>query len=346
MVTTEQKEKNKQYVLSHFEEYVLDSHGNFVNVAPDTEGEEWYFTFGEHNFTPEGYREIKTKMFEMILQEIKDWELDYYEDNITHFRDPIYFKHRKSGRKMNKHGFSFEQSYQIIGELGYRENIWEKYEETIKNWEENERKYGGQFQQNPTPFSNSPNPNPNQPPHSKTNPEIPNQNPILKQPPKPNQKQDNPPPPSNQENNTPSSTNIQNQYNSGKDKSEIENSYQLTTSKQKESTQELLKLIITAELLIKEQKSNPEILSQLSKEKEQNTLAYQSLNKEGRISKVINGLVSIQKSQKNNNKLAGNHQPPPLSLLPKLLISGTIVGVIIIGLGTIILIRKRRGKKS
>jgi len=40
MVTPEQREKNKQYVLNHMEEYVLDDHGNFVNVAPNTEGNE------------------------------------------------------------------------------------------------------------------------------------------------------------------------------------------------------------------------------------------------------------------------------------------------------------------
>jgi hypothetical protein len=40
MVTPEQKEINRQYVINHMEEYVLDSHGNFANSSPDIEGDE------------------------------------------------------------------------------------------------------------------------------------------------------------------------------------------------------------------------------------------------------------------------------------------------------------------
>jgi hypothetical protein len=69
MLTAEQKEKNKQYVLSHLEEYSLDNHGNIVMFSPEADIDEWFFLFGEKSLTREGYREIKKNLISMILRE-------------------------------------------------------------------------------------------------------------------------------------------------------------------------------------------------------------------------------------------------------------------------------------
>jgi hypothetical protein len=125
MVTLEQKENNKQYILSHFEKYTLDDRGNFVNVAPDTEGNEWFFCFGKDSLTPEGHEELKTKLFQTILREIKDWELVFgvrYNNKVDEGKIE-YFRHRPSKKRINKDAFGFEKKYQIVGELGYRKNI-------------------------------------------------------------------------------------------------------------------------------------------------------------------------------------------------------------------------------
>ncbi|CAI2186589.1 19927_t:CDS:2, partial [Funneliformis geosporum] len=96
----------------------------------------------------------------------------------------------------------------------------------------------------------------------------------------------------------PSSTDIQNHYNSDKDKSEIENNPNLITPEQKVQANELLKIVISGELLIKKKRFNREILTKLITEKKNNTFLYQLLNKESRIDKVISKLESIQQSQK------------------------------------------------
>jgi|SRR5581483_5058096 len=118
----EQKEKNKQYLLEHFEEYVLDEHENFVNVAPDTEGDEWFFYFPKDSLPPGTFEEFKTNLFEKILREIKDWELFFYKYE-TNYNDTIYFRHKRSKILIPRGAFDFEKSYKIIGELGYRKNI-------------------------------------------------------------------------------------------------------------------------------------------------------------------------------------------------------------------------------
>ncbi|CAG8684615.1 9285_t:CDS:2, partial [Ambispora leptoticha] len=281
----------------------------------------------QNSFTPEGYEELKTKLFEMILREIKDWELIFSGTD-----DVEYFRHKLSKKRINVNAvFGFKQSYRIMGELGYRKNIWENYEETIKGWEERDRHNSNNQSSQPetqptknptqeqTPQNNSPSIN---------NPPTSNQKPENQNNPSPNQDQlteptnkDNSPTPSDQSNNPlPSNTDIQSHCNSDKDKSIIENNSTLTTPAQKDQAQELLKLIITTEPLVKDQKFNQQILSQLIKEKDNNTLAYQLLNQEGRIEQAISQLQSIQKKLKNNDKTVDNHQPSALSLSTKLLI--------------------------
>ena len=43
---SEQKERNRQYILDHLDEYVLDSRGNFVNIDSELMGSknaEYYY---------------------------------------------------------------------------------------------------------------------------------------------------------------------------------------------------------------------------------------------------------------------------------------------------------------
>lgn len=345
MVTLEQKEKNKQYVLDHFEEYVLDSHSNFANSSPDIEGNEWFLCFGKDSFTPEGYEELKKKLFKSILKEIKDWEIVFGEryDNSVDEGSIEYIRHKSSKKRISKHAFDYKTYYKIIGKLGYRKNSWVNYEETIRIWEEREK----WFRENVNVTDNSSNQQfrPSTPQqegrekkqNSTNNPS--NQEPENQNNPLPNQ--DKSPIPSDQSNNLLTDpSDIQSYYNSDKAKSEITTNSQLTTPEQKEQTQELLKVIIAAELLIKEKKFNQENLTKLIKEKKQNTPSYQLLNKDGKVDKVINELRSIEKSHKDNNseKINSNSQQP-ISLTTKILIGG---GTSLIFSVFLILIIKRR----
>jgi len=316
----EQKEKNKQYVLDHFEEYVLDSHGNFANSSPDVEGNEWFFCFGKDSFAPEGYEELKTKLFETILKEIKDWELSFVsvvpEGTV---KEIGYFIHKPTKRKISKHAFDFEKSYQIIGELGYRKNIWENYEERKKWFQENITNYNNQ----PTQPQNEPNKKPEQQQPSQNQNNSPSENTLpqtLNQE-KPNKEhKDNPSSPEKEQNPStnnplPSPSEIQDNYNSDKDKLEIDNNSNLTTPEQKKQTNEFLKTVISGELLTKKKQFNSECLTKLITEKKHNTALYQLLNKEGRVDKVINQLESIKNQSKKGDinplqKNKGNDQIP------------------------------------
>jgi len=137
----------------------------------------------------------------------------------------------------------------------------------------------------------------------------------------------------------PSSTDIQNQYNSDKDKSEIENSSNLTNQEEQNQAQELLKIVISAELLTNKKQFNSELLTKLITEKKNNTALYQLLNKAGRIDKVISQLESIQQSQKDNNKLSqkkkDNNQIPVGIIV-------VVAGGIFLLLGLGIMIARRR----
>ncbi|CAG8821194.1 15229_t:CDS:1, partial [Racocetra fulgida] len=115
---------------------------------------------------------------------------------------------------------------------------------------------------------------------------------------------------------------IQENYNNDKDKSTIENNSNSTTPEQKEQSEVLLKLIITAELLIKDNQFNPELLSQLLKEKEQNTEAYQLLKE--RIEQVINELTNLQQKQNKNNDSVVNNNKSDISPIKIF----TIIGII------------------
>jgi hypothetical protein len=342
-VTLYQKEENKNYILSHLNEYVVDVHGNFFNIDPEMlgEGENARFCYiGKESLTPQDYEEIREKFGETILQEIKDWELDINEvGGIENFR------HKESRRKIHRLGLSTKYDYQIIGELGYRENIWENYEQVKKEKEERDKeweKYWKEItsssnkqilhyetnsetsEQNPTPKkqpTNSDNPSPNQVKRDQPTEPTNKNNPSL--PPQPNQKSNSP---------LPSNTEVQSHYNSDQAKSVIDNNPDLTDSEQKELAQEILKLIITAELLVKEQKFNPDTLTKLVQEREQNTPSYQLLNKNNRVDKAVEALEKAQKKS-----TAKDNTIP--SLTTNLLIGGGIVTLISVFL--ILIIKKK-----
>jgi hypothetical protein len=75
MVSLEQKERNRQYILNHLDEYTIDVKGNFFSINPEYLGSgenSDYAYIGVDNLTPEGNQEIREKMGEMILQKVED----------------------------------------------------------------------------------------------------------------------------------------------------------------------------------------------------------------------------------------------------------------------------------
>jgi hypothetical protein len=69
MVTSEQKEINKQYILAHLDEYTLDVNGDLVKSL-DVESE--HFCIYKGALDPEFYREIKRKLNKVEEKEKKD----------------------------------------------------------------------------------------------------------------------------------------------------------------------------------------------------------------------------------------------------------------------------------
>ncbi|CAG8510921.1 16074_t:CDS:2 [Cetraspora pellucida] len=137
----------------------------------------------------------------------------------------------------------------------------------------------------------------------------------------------------------PTPETIQENYNNDKDKSTIENSPNSTTPEQKEQFEALLKLIIGAELSIKNNQFNPETLSKLIQEKEQNTETYQLLKE--RIEQAINELSSLQQKQDNSNEPTVNKQPT-MGPIKVLAIVGVIGVVVIISALAIKILKKKK----
>ncbi|KLL04127.1 MAG: hypothetical protein MRERV_27c014 [Mycoplasmataceae bacterium RV_VA103A] len=183
--------------------------------------------------------------------------------------------------------------------------------------------------------NNSPTENPNSPKTENQNaPTNPNNN--------PEQPHQSPTPPNNNETSNPLPTpeTIQNHYNQDKDRSLVENNS--TDEEQKQANQELLNLIITAELLIKDNQFNPDTLSQLLKEKEQNTEAYQLLKE--RIEQVINELTNLQQKQnKNNDVEVNNNKSSSITPTQIFAIVGVVGAVVII---SVLAIKKMKRRKS
>ncbi|CAG8657880.1 15964_t:CDS:1 [Cetraspora pellucida] len=163
-----------------------------------------------------------------------------------------------------------------------QESVNQEYEKAKKQAEQQAQKE--QEQNNSTPTNNN---TPNQSPQ-----------PTNQEPEQQDQPTNNP---------LPTPETIQENYNNDKDKSTIENSPNSTTPEQKEQFEALLKLIIGAELSIKNNQFNPETLSKLIQEKEQNTETYQLLKE--RIEQAINELSSLQQKQDNSNEPTVNKQP-------------------------------------
>nr|CAG8435726.1 12349_t:CDS:10 [Entrophospora candida] len=94
----------------------------------------------------------------------------------------------------------------------------------------------------------------------------------------------------------PTNSNTPHQYNPDPNKEKEENNPNSPNPEEQPEVEGLLQTVIAAESLVKENKSDPEILSKLITERDNNTLLYQIINQEGRLDKVINELESIEKA--------------------------------------------------
>lgn len=361
-------EKNQKYILDNLDKYVLDSRGNFVHIDSDlmgSENAELYF-IGKESVSNRG--EILDAFSSMILQNKGDWELV--------IDGSFWIKNKRDGRIMNQWGFNVVsegefnelRGYKIVGELGFRESIWENYEEVVKErerekgaWEERKKLINNSNNQQ-SQTQNEPNKKPDQQQLFQNKSNSPTQNSEIEKKqnqnnPLSNQDQPTEPTTSNQTNNNPSPeeketsnnplpspTEIQNNYNSDKDKSEIENNSNLTSPEQKDQANKLLKIVISAELLIKKKQFNSEILTKLITEKKNNTSLYQLLNKESRIDKVISKLESIQQqSQKHNNKSLVKNQDNDQIPTGIIVICGAFL---LLGLGMVTMVVRKKTRKK
>ncbi|CAG8827468.1 13932_t:CDS:2, partial [Racocetra persica] len=92
-LTPEQKEKNKQYVLEHLDEYTLDSHGNFVLFSPDIdpEDEEIHFYFGK--------------------DKINDWEIIFEKTSWGFIKGIEGFRHKPSKKRIYENVLFYDMYY-------------------------------------------------------------------------------------------------------------------------------------------------------------------------------------------------------------------------------------------
>lgn len=361
-------EKNRDYILANLDKYIIDGHGIFFHTELELEND--YYLIGSE--AVKDYWEVREKVIENILKDKKRWsktfnkeinfgiikiilsEKEDWELILSSGGFPKYLiRNRKDNTELDFHLWNGTQRWFLIGEMGYRgHDLWKDFdkerdwyleliEEEIKKLNKPKNPVPNQNQQstpsnpNQTPFSENNSPTSNQEPENQNN------SPTNQDKQGQSTNKDNLTTPPVQENNPlPSPTDIQTNYNSDKDKQNIDNNPDLTNSEQKEQANELLKLIITAELLVKEKKFNSETLSKLKKEREQNNSICQILNKEGRVDKVIKDLESIEQSQKNNNNSGDKKQAD--KKIPNKIIWGGIF-LIIAGLG--IMFRLKKGKK-
>ena len=344
MVTAEQKRKNCQYILNNLDKYVLDSREFFVNSDFDTYRTD-YYCIGIDNLNNLDYFKIKREMAKMIIRDKNNWKIVYWE-----YSDGSKllncFENRNDGRSMPISSFEYEERRWILGELGYRKGDLEDYEEGKFDWRLKDYKASAQKTNNKTSSQPSHSENKPQTQHQENlNQDQGNQNsthseidqPQKSSPEKNGQEGENK---NSQSNNyLPSVTNVQNQYNSDQDKSAIENDSNLINNEQKEQAEELLKVIILAELLIKEKKFNQELLTKLIKEKDNNTPIYQLLNKENRTEQAIDGLARVKKSQESNNNSVDNNKNKPIIIFGGLFL-------VVLGLAMMIRVRNRKQKSS
>lgn len=140
---------------------------------------------------------------------------------------------------------------------------------------------------------------------------------------------------------SPSVSDIQNQYNSDKDKSIIDNNSNLI-QEEKQQSEELLKMIIAAEFLVKDNKLDLEILAKLLRNKETNTLLYQVLNKNGRIDKAISRMEALKRT--NNSAVNSRPNKPNKNSFSQEIIWAGIF-LVVVGVGLVFLIKKKKGFK-
>ena len=140
-MTQTQKEQNKNLILNNLDKYLIDGKGNFLNLEKDYDDNGYIIWKKE----VEDYEEVKEKvaqeivkdkekrskvickvisdnLMEFILLEKKNWEI-VYATLPDGDKEPMFYKHRSTGEEITASyggGFNFEQSYILLGELGYR----------------------------------------------------------------------------------------------------------------------------------------------------------------------------------------------------------------------------------
>jgi hypothetical protein len=162
----------------------------------------------------------------------------------------------------------------------------------------------------------------------------------------PHQKNPNPTQPTNNylDNNAPplsNTPNTPNQYNPNLPNQEEQ--------PEVSEVQEILEIINTAKNLVKENQFNPEILSKLLTERDNNTFAYQIISQEGKGEELINQLEGIRSSQSQNNNNSSSKNPNPdkdKNSLTRIILFGSLFLAIIAVVGTIIMISKIKSRKS
>jgi hypothetical protein len=238
MVSLEQKEKNKKYILDNLEEYIIDSRGNFVNTNDEKFCSD-YFVFYPDSLTSEGYQKVyrevyrkvknkprkideereKIKLGESILADLDNRELSYRLKG---------FRNKQTGREVDLFDCHFTTYYEIVGELGYSFNIWKKYDNN-KEYLERLRKEREWIKLIKSPSSQSSHEN--NPPFSEHNPqsEI-NQNiniPSVTQPTPNSVKQVSIQP---KNNSLPSADQIQQHFDQDKDRKLVTNKFTFSPS--------------------------------------------------------------------------------------------------------------------
>ena len=153
------QEQNKNLILNNLDKYLIDGKGNFVNLEKDYDDSDyiiWKDNVKDYEEVKEKVaqeivkdkekrnkvfgKEISENLVELILSEKENWEIVYatFPDGD---REPTKYKHRSTGEEIivgYTGGFSFEQNYILLGELGYREKYLKDYDKwghyEAKDW--------------------------------------------------------------------------------------------------------------------------------------------------------------------------------------------------------------------
>ncbi|MEG7978369.1 MAG: hypothetical protein NY202_00115 [Mollicutes bacterium UO1] len=112
---------------------------------------------------------------------------------------------------------------------------------------------------------------------------------------------------------------IDKKYQNDPQKDEINNSINWQNNKEKQMAEEFLKKVIEAEIYCNRKKPNPQIISELLKLKKEYPSVYKSLNKEGRVDKVI---IRLQELGQESQKIHSQQPNKDDWVLPLIVFSG------------------------